>query len=561
MAISAEELNIILSAKDREFNKAMDRANKKIQRFAHKSKTNLNQTTKAMDKLTLSAGKLGGVLSIGAVSIGFQRMIENATQSAKEISNLSTLAGVSAERFQEMSFAAANFGVSQEKLADILKDTNDKFADFFQSGGGGAVDFFEQIAPKVGLTADAFKGLSSDEGLALYVKALEAANVNQQEMTFFMEALASDATLLVPLFRDNAKAMGEMSERARELGIVLSNDTVLAGVEMRRRMDDILSAMGKQFSKFALTALEAFDAIFEMTDKARLDSLYEQEIKLSEKLRKNHELLESLQQSRFESDEAFQRKKQSLIDMITEREIKLADVQGERQKLLDQELARIALIDKMNERASSKGTGFSPVDPDDIKKATAELKIFNKTLEDLDSMASTLESAFEDVFMSAIEGTKSFKDTIRSSAQAIIRELYRILVVQRLVNATLSLFGIGTPVPSFNSNIANSPAGISIGGLASGGYMNAGQAAVVGEHGREIFVPSSAGRVLSVGQAQSAIGGGNGVTINQTINVTTGVQQTVRNEIKTMLPQIAESAKAAVVDSKRRGGSFGRAFS
>jgi len=561
MAISAEELNIILSAKDREFNKAMDRANKKIQRFAHKSKTNLNKTTKAMDKLTLSAGKLGGVLSIGAVSIGFQRMIENATQSAKEISNLSTLAGVSAERFQEMAFAAGNFGVSQEKLADILKDTNDKFADFFQTGGGGAVDFFEQIAPKVGLTADAFKGLSSDEGLALYVKALEAANVNQQEMTFFMEALASDATLLVPLFRDNAKAMGEMSERARELGIVLSNDTVLAGVEMRRRMDDILSAMGKQFSKFALTALEAFDAIFEMTDKARLDSLYEQEIKLSEKLRKNHELLESLQQSRFESDEAFQRKKQSLIDMITEREIKLADVQGERQKLLDQELARIALIDKMNERASSKGTGFSPVDPDDIKKATAELKIFNKTLEDLDSMASTLESAFEDVFMSAIEGSKSFKDTVRSSAQAIIRELYRILVVQRLVNATLSLFGIGTPVPSFNSNIANSPASISIGGLASGGYMNAGQAAVVGEHGREIFVPSSAGRVLSVGQAQSAIGGGNGVTINQTINVTTGVQQTVRNEIKTMLPQIAESAKAAVVDSKRRGGSYGRAFS
>jgi len=43
--------------------------------------------------------------------------------------------------------------------------------------------------------------------------------------------------------------------------------------------------------------------------------------------------------------------------------------------------------------------------------------------------------------------------------------------------------------------------------------------------------------------------------------VTTGVQQTVRNEIKTMLPQIAESAKAAVADSKRRGGSFGRAFS
>jgi hypothetical protein len=554
MAISAEELNIILSAKDREFNKKINAANKRVRNFAFQSKKNLNQTTKAMDKLTLSAGKLGGVLSIGAISIGFQRMIDNATQTSKEITNLSTLAGVNVERFQEMSFAAANFGVSQEKLADILKDTNDKFADFFQTGGGGAVDFFEQIAPKVGLTADAFKGLSSDEGLALYVKALEDANVNQQEMTFFMEALASDATLLVPLFQDNARALGEMSERARELGLVLSNDTIVAGMEMRRRMDEILTAMGKQFSAFALTALEAFDAIFEMTDKARMDSLYKQEVKLAEKLAKNHEHLDNLQQSRFEADEAFQKKKQSLIDMITEREIKLAGVQDERQKLLDQELARIALIDKMNAARNSKGTGFTPIKAKDVKEATEELKLMNKALEDLDSMASTLESAFEDVFMSAIDGSKSFKDTLKASAQAIIRELYRILVVQRLVNATMSFLGIGAPVPNFSPRVPTTA-------FASGGYMQAGQAAVVGEHGREIFVPSSAGRVLSVGQAQSAISGGDGVTINQTINVTTGVQQTVRNEIKTMLPQIAESAKAAVVDSKRRGGSYGRAFS
>jgi hypothetical protein len=56
-------------------------------------------------------------------------------------------------------------------------------------------------------------------------------------------------------------------------------------------------------------------------------------------------------------------------------------------------------------------------------------------------------------------------------------------------------------------------------------------------------------------------GGGMGtVIVNQTINVSTGVQQTVRAEIKQLMPQIAESAKSAVVDAKRRGGSYGRAF-
>lgn len=51
-------------------------------------------------------------------------------------------------------------------------------------------------------------------------------------------------------------------------------------------------------------------------------------------------------------------------------------------------------------------------------------------------------------------------------------------------------------------------------------------------------------------------GGGQGVVINQTINVTTGVQSTVRAEINNMLPQIKEASKQAVLNAKRRGGSF-----
>ncbi len=47
------------------------------------------------------------------------------------------------------------------------------------------------------------------------------------------------------------------------------------------------------------------------------------------------------------------------------------------------------------------------------------------------------------------------------------------------------------------------------------------------------------------------------VVVNQTINVTTGVQQTVRAEIANLLPQISEAAKSAVADSRMRGGSYG----
>ena len=70
-----------------------------------------------------------------------------------------------------------------------------------------------------------------------------------------------------------------------------------------------------------------------------------------------------------------------------------------------------------------------------------------------------------------------------------------------------------------------------------------------------MIVPQRNGNVVPNNQL-----GGGGVTVVQNINVSTGVQQTVRAEIKTLMPQIAEASKAAVADAVRRGGSYGRAF-
>ncbi|WP_444921160.1 hypothetical protein ACJJID_01415 [Microbulbifer sp. CnH-101-G] len=49
-----------------------------------------------------------------------------------------------------MTYAAQRYGVEQDKVADILKDTSDKVGDFLQNGGGPLKDFFDNIAPQVG---------------------------------------------------------------------------------------------------------------------------------------------------------------------------------------------------------------------------------------------------------------------------------------------------------------------------------------------------------------------------------------------------------------------------
>jgi hypothetical protein len=187
-----------------------------------------------------------------------------------------------------------------------------------------------------------------------------------------------------------------------------------------------------------------------------------------------------------------------------------------------------------------------------LNQASVEMQRAALEASGLASVFDTVQSSMEDAFMSMVDGTMSAKDAFKSMAANIIKELYRVLVVQRLVGSFSSGGG----------GILGALAGAFKIGAASGRPVYAGSPYTVGEHGREQFVPEQNGRILSTAQAKSALagGGGGGVVVHQTINVTTGVQQTVRAEIKTLMPQIANASKAAVLDAKRRGGAYGQGF-
>lgn len=58
------------------------------------------------------------------------------------------------------------------------------------------------------------------------------------------------------------------------------------------------------------------------------------------------------------------------------------------------------------------------------------------------------------------------------------------------------------------------------------------------------------------GSGASALG--ETVVVNQTINVTTGVQSTVRAEIANLMPQISEAAQNAVLEARMRGGAYSK---
>lgn len=188
-----------------------------------------------MARLTAEAGKIGAAIGASVVagvqSIG--RLVAASVAANVEMGRLAELSNVSAEEFSRLAIGARAAGISQEKLADIFKDTQDKVGDFLQNGAGPLKDFFDNIGPRVGVTADQFRNLSGPQALGLYVQSLEKANLTQSEMVFFMEAIASDSALLLPLLRDGAAGFDKYSQAAERLGATLSDDVVAQSQVMR----------------------------------------------------------------------------------------------------------------------------------------------------------------------------------------------------------------------------------------------------------------------------------------------------------------------------------------
>mgnify|MGYP003634791807 CR=1 FL=1 len=656
MAISAEQLNIILSAQDKALTKALDRSTKNVNRFAKKSQQNLSRTSKSFDSLGKAARRLAPIIA-AAVSVGAAR---NAITLGKEIADLSRIAGTTAEEFQELAFAAKTVGIDQNKLSDIIKDMNDRVGDFLATGGGPMKDFFEQVAPLVGVTADQFRDLSGPQALQLYASTLEKAGANQQDFTFFMEAMASDATALVPLLRNNASGFKEIGKQARDAGAIMSNETVAGAAALDAKLDTLGTTIQTSFTNMLINNQDELENLTNFIINTGIPAIEKLLGVLSSAASGAAVIGDVLGQLRGDTDirtvtagqtgsiireslearlSKAQSKKQQLMDRMTEQNLndlrkeinplhnvnsaiqksKLASLTTEINDIKTQ-ISGLVGTDtglKLNMTEGTPmiktspsdlpdkggfGTGIDFVDTETTNSTRDQVKAYEDLVRSLNpavdatikyaeqlhiinaeldsgrisqdqsnalidqarqemqkarreaskfaSVFETVESSIESSMMGLVNGTMNVKDAFKSMAAQVVSDLYRVLVVQQMVNAATSAMGGGTG--GFLSSML-------MGTRAGGGSVQAGNPYMTGESGRELFVPAQNGRILSPAQTRMA-GGGEAVTVVQNINISTGVQQTVRAEIKGMMPQIADNAKAAVLDAKRRGGSFGRAM-
>jgi len=180
-----------------------------------------------------------GVASIGAGAAFAAKM---AISTGDAFADMSARTGVSAEKLQALKYAAEQGGAGIEDVEKAVRK--------MQQGIAGGDKSFE----KYGLSLATLQAMSPDEQFAAVADAIAKIDDPTNKSAAAMELLGKSGAQLVPMLSDGSKGLAEMEAKARDLGLVMSNDDVAAAGSLA----DTLGQLWAQVQGVAIQVGSAF---------------------------------------------------------------------------------------------------------------------------------------------------------------------------------------------------------------------------------------------------------------------------------------------------------------
>ena len=237
------------------------------------------------------------------------------------------------------------------------------------------------------------------------------------------------------------------------------------------------------------------------------------------------------------------------------------------QQLLREDEQKRKLIGLSESEQSAMETEFSlreklrdlkgSVTEEEIQSTLRQIEATNKLIEQetrREEMMASVSSSIENAFMSMVEGSQSVGDAFKGMIREIILDIYRQQVAKPFADFITGLFMANGGAFSNGSQVTAYANGGVVGSPTM--FKHSGGLGLMGEAGPEAIMPLKRGSNGKLGVQVDGKSGGN-ITVVQNNNFGAGVS---RAEIQAMMPKIVETTKAAVLDAKKRGGSYGSAF-
>ncbi len=525
------------------------------------------------------AGPLAAAFSAAAV-VSFTKSLVDA---ANELQDISERTGIAAEKLSALGNAATLNASSQEEMNDAIIKLSKSIAEASR-GTGAQADAFAAL----GISVKDANGNIKDttDILSEISNAFSRAEDGAVKVKIAQDLLGRSGSNLIPLLNQGANAINSYAS-------TFSPEFIKQAADFNNNLDKLTISFKTFGATLAELVLPKLNAFFDLFFGKKQEKNATQFLEGNDRLTKSLKDLKGTISTFSAADVALlgqvtggmgPKKQLQLRDPKAEAdaEKKMTDALKERNAALVEQYKALGIIDTPFDRyrnqvmALDEGlkSGLLTQDQyldklfaaenayqdglpaiaqyrEQVKELEAQIGVANISFREFSEGAvMTLEDSLVDL----VSGTKSATEAFRNMANSIISDLIRMYIRYTITKPLFdflfpSLLPAGQGAPIVDRSFA------SPGPKAIGGSVQAGGSYMVGERGPELFVPARSGSIVPNDQM-----GGGTVVINQSLNFSTGVAQTVRAEVMNMLPMISNAAKAAVADAKLRGGSFANAM-
>lgn len=240
-----------------------EKANTAIDQTTNKGKDSEKSFASSVGSMAKSAVKMGAAIVTGTTAaVGGLMALANKTADTADTFDKSSLrTGLQVEELQRLNYAAGQSGVELSTLEKSAKKLNDRLGEVSE-GNSKSAEMFEQLGVSV-KNADGTMRSTTDiynDTIARLADMGDTAEATAIGTDLFGKAF----TDMKPLLAEGSEGINELKNRADELGIVMSEDAVNAGVVFGNTLSDIKQALGGLFNSIMSSLIPVIQQVLDL---------------------------------------------------------------------------------------------------------------------------------------------------------------------------------------------------------------------------------------------------------------------------------------------------------
>ena len=216
-----------------------DKANQSLQKTDKQAKNVGASFLSGVKKVGKFAVALGAATAAGGAAL--VGVAQKAAETTDRIDKMSQKIGISRTSFQELDFITSQCGASVDGLKTGMKTLTNQMQ-MAEQGSATATEAFNAL----GLSWTDNTGKMKDQETMMWeaFSALQACEDQTMKAALASDLFGKAGTELMPMLNGASGSIEEMKQKAHELGLVLSDDAIDAGVVFTDTVDQAKRSLG-----------------------------------------------------------------------------------------------------------------------------------------------------------------------------------------------------------------------------------------------------------------------------------------------------------------------------